>query len=92
MNQALSHVSHHPAATSTPAPQRSMAMSQPNLKEISKTSERLGYLRSVAAHGEANNCSAVASDHSCAWVRLFIAALEWLKETSFTVMLILQRS
>ncbi|XP_057887479.1 WW domain-containing transcription regulator protein 1 [Melospiza georgiana] len=31
MNQALSHVSHHPAATSTPAPQRSMAMSQPNL-------------------------------------------------------------
>ncbi|XP_064577109.1 WW domain-containing transcription regulator protein 1 [Zonotrichia leucophrys gambelii] len=31
MNQPLNHVSHHPAATSTPAPQRSMAMSQPNL-------------------------------------------------------------
>ncbi|NXH95690.1 WWTR1 protein, partial [Pachycephala philippinensis] len=33
MNQPLSHVSHHPAATSTPVPQRSMAMSQPNLSE-----------------------------------------------------------
>ncbi|NXP36559.1 WWTR1 protein, partial [Leiothrix lutea] len=33
MNQPLSHVSHHAAATSTPAPQRSMAMSQPNLSE-----------------------------------------------------------
>ncbi|NXO28567.1 WWTR1 protein, partial [Cisticola juncidis] len=33
MNQPLNHVSHHPAATSTPAPQRSMAMSQPNLSE-----------------------------------------------------------
>ncbi|NXV03840.1 WWTR1 protein, partial [Cettia cetti] len=31
MHQPLNHVSHHPAATSTPAPQRSMAMSQPNL-------------------------------------------------------------
>ncbi|XP_041323625.1 WW domain-containing transcription regulator protein 1 [Pyrgilauda ruficollis] len=31
MNQLLNHVSHHPAATSTPAPQRTMAMSQPNL-------------------------------------------------------------
>ncbi|XP_035190310.1 WW domain-containing transcription regulator protein 1 [Oxyura jamaicensis] len=31
MNQPLNHVSHHPAATSTPIPQRSMAMSQPNL-------------------------------------------------------------
>ncbi|NXK67583.1 WWTR1 protein, partial [Sylvietta virens] len=31
MNQPLNHVSHHPAATSAPAPQRSMAMSQPNL-------------------------------------------------------------
>ncbi|XP_059335741.1 WW domain-containing transcription regulator protein 1 [Ammospiza nelsoni] len=31
MNQPVNHVSHHPAATSTPAPQRSMAMSQPNL-------------------------------------------------------------
>ncbi|XP_030135937.1 WW domain-containing transcription regulator protein 1 isoform X1 [Taeniopygia guttata] len=31
MNQALNHLSHHPAATSTPAPQRTMAMSQPNL-------------------------------------------------------------
>ncbi|NXB61407.1 WWTR1 protein, partial [Struthidea cinerea] len=33
MNQPLNHVSHHPAATSTPVPQRSMAMSQPNLSE-----------------------------------------------------------
>ncbi|XP_023788473.1 WW domain-containing transcription regulator protein 1 [Cyanistes caeruleus] len=31
VSQPLSHVSHHPAATSTPVPQRSMAMSQPNL-------------------------------------------------------------
>ncbi|KAL9845144.1 WW domain-containing transcription regulator protein 1 [Geothlypis trichas] len=31
MNQPLNHISHHPAATSTPAPQRTMAMSQPNL-------------------------------------------------------------
>ncbi|XP_039930427.1 WW domain-containing transcription regulator protein 1 [Hirundo rustica] len=31
MNQPLNPVSHHPAATSTPVPQRSMAMSQPNL-------------------------------------------------------------
>ncbi|NWI99901.1 WWTR1 protein, partial [Crypturellus undulatus] len=31
MNQPLNHMSHHPAATSTPMPQRSMAMSQPNL-------------------------------------------------------------
>ncbi|NXI28847.1 WWTR1 protein, partial [Sterrhoptilus dennistouni] len=31
MNQPLNHVSHHAAATSTPAPQRPMAMSQPNL-------------------------------------------------------------
>ncbi|NWU05056.1 WWTR1 protein, partial [Cephalopterus ornatus] len=31
MNQPLSHVSHHPAAMSTPVPQRPMAMSQPNL-------------------------------------------------------------
>ncbi|NXN86311.1 WWTR1 protein, partial [Bombycilla garrulus] len=42
MNQPLNHVSHHPAATSTPAPQRSMAMSQPNLSEYSllKTQSR----------------------------------------------------
>ncbi|NXF48338.1 WWTR1 protein, partial [Oceanites oceanicus] len=33
MNQPLNHMSHHPAATSTPIPQRSMAMSQPNLGE-----------------------------------------------------------
>ncbi|NWT09171.1 WWTR1 protein, partial [Vireo altiloquus] len=33
VNQPLNHVSHHPAATSTPVPQRSMAMSQPNLSE-----------------------------------------------------------
>ncbi|NXF26053.1 WWTR1 protein, partial [Rhodinocichla rosea] len=33
MNQPLNHISHHPAATSTPAPQRTMAMSQPNLSE-----------------------------------------------------------
>ncbi|NXV29037.1 WWTR1 protein, partial [Rissa tridactyla] len=33
MNQPLNHMSHHPAATSTPVPQRSMAMSQPNLGE-----------------------------------------------------------
>ncbi|NXG10606.1 WWTR1 protein, partial [Sakesphorus luctuosus] len=32
MNQALSHVSHHPAATATPVPHRPMAMSQPNLR------------------------------------------------------------
>ncbi|XP_059678675.1 WW domain-containing transcription regulator protein 1 [Gavia stellata] len=31
MNQPLNHMSHHPAATSTPIPQRSMAMSQPNV-------------------------------------------------------------
>ncbi|CAN8190283.1 unnamed protein product [Coccothraustes coccothraustes] len=31
LNQPLNHLSHHPAATSTPAPQRTMAMSQPNL-------------------------------------------------------------
>ncbi|XP_068262891.1 WW domain-containing transcription regulator protein 1 [Nyctibius grandis] len=31
MNQPLNHMSHHPAATSTPIPQRSMAVSQPNL-------------------------------------------------------------
>ncbi|KFZ58646.1 WW domain-containing transcription regulator protein 1, partial [Podiceps cristatus] len=32
MNQPLNHMSHHPAATSTPIPpQRAMAMSQPNL-------------------------------------------------------------
>ncbi|KAM8805068.1 WW domain-containing transcription regulator protein 1 [Eudromia elegans] len=31
MNQQLNHMSHNPAATSTPMPQRSMAMSQPNL-------------------------------------------------------------
>ncbi|XP_033919776.1 WW domain-containing transcription regulator protein 1 [Melopsittacus undulatus] len=31
MNQPLNHVGHHHAATSTPVPQRSMAMSQPNL-------------------------------------------------------------
>ncbi|XP_061227496.1 WW domain-containing transcription regulator protein 1 [Neopsephotus bourkii] len=31
MNQPLNHMSHHHAATSTPVPQRSMAMSQPNL-------------------------------------------------------------
>ncbi|XP_075013687.1 WW domain-containing transcription regulator protein 1 [Calonectris borealis] len=31
MNQPLNHMSHHPAATSTPISQRSMAMSQPNL-------------------------------------------------------------
>ncbi|NXK93176.1 WWTR1 protein, partial [Formicarius rufipectus] len=33
MNQLLNHVSHHPAATSTPVPQRPMAMSQPNLSK-----------------------------------------------------------
>uniref|UniRef100_A0A803XMJ6 WW domain containing transcription regulator 1 n=1 Tax=Meleagris gallopavo TaxID=9103 RepID=A0A803XMJ6_MELGA len=33
MNQPLNHVSHHPAAASTPVPQRSMAVSQPNLGE-----------------------------------------------------------
>ncbi|XP_019388120.1 PREDICTED: WW domain-containing transcription regulator protein 1 [Crocodylus porosus] len=31
MNQALNHMNHHSTATSTPMPQRSMAMSQPNL-------------------------------------------------------------
>ncbi|KQK80551.1 WW domain-containing transcription regulator protein 1 [Amazona aestiva] len=31
MNQPLNHLGHHHAATSTPVPQRSMAMSQPNL-------------------------------------------------------------
>ncbi|NXO05157.1 WWTR1 protein, partial [Rhinopomastus cyanomelas] len=31
VNQPLNHMSHHPAATSTPIPQRSIAMSQPNL-------------------------------------------------------------
>ncbi|XP_038273678.1 WW domain-containing transcription regulator protein 1 [Dermochelys coriacea] len=31
MNQPLNHMNHHPAATSTPVPQRSLAMSQPNL-------------------------------------------------------------
>ncbi|NWT88627.1 WWTR1 protein, partial [Lanius ludovicianus] len=33
LNQQLNHVSHHPAATSTSVPQRSMATSQPNLSE-----------------------------------------------------------
>ncbi|NXR23599.1 WWTR1 protein, partial [Cinclus mexicanus] len=33
VSQPLNHISHHPAATCTPAPQRSMAMSQPNLSE-----------------------------------------------------------
>ncbi|NXQ62568.1 WWTR1 protein, partial [Anthoscopus minutus] len=33
LNQPLNHISHHPAATTTPAPQRSMTMSQPNLSE-----------------------------------------------------------
>ncbi|NXF91863.1 WWTR1 protein, partial [Eubucco bourcierii] len=33
MNQPLNPMSHHPAATSTAVPQRSMAMSQPNLGE-----------------------------------------------------------
>ncbi|XP_074734406.1 WW domain-containing transcription regulator protein 1 [Strix uralensis] len=31
MNHPLNHMSHHPAAAATPVPQRSMAMSQPNL-------------------------------------------------------------
>ncbi|KGL92762.1 WW domain-containing transcription regulator protein 1, partial [Charadrius vociferus] len=31
MNHPLNHMSHHPAAPSAPVPQRSMAMSQPNL-------------------------------------------------------------
>ncbi|KAM9007144.1 WW domain-containing transcription regulator protein 1 [Ara ararauna] len=31
MNQPLNHLGHHHAVTSTPVPQRSMAMSQPNL-------------------------------------------------------------
>ncbi|NWS20753.1 WWTR1 protein, partial [Pachyramphus minor] len=35
MNQPLNHVSHRPAATSTPVPQRPMAMSQPNLTVVS---------------------------------------------------------
>ncbi|NXF77125.1 WWTR1 protein, partial [Sclerurus mexicanus] len=33
INQPLNHVSHHPAAMSTPVPQRPMAMSQPNLSK-----------------------------------------------------------
>ncbi|NWR78111.1 WWTR1 protein, partial [Centropus unirufus] len=33
MNPLLNHMSHDPAAASTPVPQRSMAMSQPNLGE-----------------------------------------------------------
>ncbi|XP_058700013.1 WW domain-containing transcription regulator protein 1 isoform X2 [Poecile atricapillus] len=33
VSQPLSHVSHHPATTSTPVPQRSMTMSQPNLSD-----------------------------------------------------------
>ncbi|NWR62844.1 WWTR1 protein, partial [Bucorvus abyssinicus] len=33
MNQPLNHMSHHLAATSTPIPQRSVAVSQPNLGE-----------------------------------------------------------
>ncbi|NXG67930.1 WWTR1 protein, partial [Baryphthengus martii] len=41
MNQPLNHMSHHPAAASTPVPQRSMAMSQPNLGEYWISS--LGY-------------------------------------------------
>ncbi|NXP24203.1 WWTR1 protein, partial [Scytalopus superciliaris] len=32
MSQPLNHISHHPAATSAPLPQRPMAMSQPNLR------------------------------------------------------------
>lgn len=34
MNQPLNHMNLHPAATSTPAPQRSMAVSQPNLGKL----------------------------------------------------------
>ncbi|KFV76302.1 WW domain-containing transcription regulator protein 1, partial [Struthio camelus australis] len=41
MNQPLNHMSHHPAATSTPMPQRSMAMSQPNLGEVLQPSNHL---------------------------------------------------
>ncbi|NXN74369.1 WWTR1 protein, partial [Himantopus himantopus] len=33
MHHPLNHISHHPAAPSAPVPQRSMAMSQPNLGE-----------------------------------------------------------
>lgn len=34
-------------------------------------------MQSVPAHGQTDNCSAVASEHSCVWVSLFIAELEW---------------
>lgn len=46
-----------------------------NLKKIQKVRVSAECL----AHGEANNCSAVASDHSCVWLSLFIAVLEWLE-------------
>ncbi|NXI96978.1 WWTR1 protein, partial [Psophia crepitans] len=48
MNQPLNHMSHHPAATSTPIPQRSMAMSQPNLGEYWINNLHLHALASAA--------------------------------------------
>ncbi|NWX33706.1 WWTR1 protein, partial [Notiomystis cincta] len=53
VNQPLNHVSHHPAATATAAPQRSMAMSQPNLSEYWMASllKSLCYFRSEGVAG-----------------------------------------
>ncbi|NXJ80167.1 WWTR1 protein, partial [Trogon melanurus] len=51
MNQPLNHVSHHPAAASTPIPQRPMAMSQPNLGEYWVSSRgRLLLLPAALSH------------------------------------------
>ncbi|NXA48927.1 WWTR1 protein, partial [Nothocercus julius] len=50
MNQPLNHMSHHPAATSTPMPQRSMAMSQPNLGEFWIASLRHSVTAASAVH------------------------------------------
>ncbi|NXD14542.1 WWTR1 protein, partial [Nothocercus nigrocapillus] len=50
MNQPLNHMSHHPAATSLPMPQRSMAMSQPNLGEF--------WMASLCGRGRLSYCRA----------------------------------
>ncbi|NXR30415.1 WWTR1 protein, partial [Zosterops hypoxanthus] len=56
MNQPLNHLSHHAAATSTPAPQRSMAMSQPNLSDEQHVSCALCYLQMQFCPGAISPC------------------------------------
>ncbi|NXX82121.1 WWTR1 protein, partial [Urocolius indicus] len=68
MNQPLNHMSHHPAATSTPIPQRSMAMSQPNLGELSLTvllnQSRFIFLPTVMNHQHQMTPSTAMSQQS----------------------------